>query len=97
MFITVRADGSVVNFDPPRSVITVPATGSFHSKGKYDVGFARAVTNCAATATTTEGWVGVVGVAMGVPSEHWVTIYTMDPASKQLVDLPFHLIVVCPK
>jgi hypothetical protein len=97
MFVTVEADGSVVSFSPKGSVVTVPI-GIGRPKGTYDIGFKREdMEGCAATATTADGWVGVVGVALGVPSANFVTIFTMDSASKQLVDLPFHLIVMCAK
>jgi hypothetical protein len=97
MFVTVRADGVVVSFFPKGAVTTVPI-GIGRPKGTYDIGFKREdMAGCAATATTTDGWAGVTGVALGVPYANFVTVFTMDPASKQLVDLPFHLIVMCPK
>jgi hypothetical protein len=97
VFLTVSANGQLLHFHPPGSVTTVPI-GIGRPTGKYDIGFRREdLTGCAATATTADGWVGVVGVALGVPSPNFVTIFTMDSASKQLVDLPFHLILMCPK
>src|SRR5215510_2402686 len=79
MWITMRADnvargtshaGIGVYFDPIGG----------RPKGQYILYFPREVASCAASGTTSEGWAGVVGVAVGTPSADLVTVFTMDPA-----------------
>ena len=41
--------------------------------------------------------IGIDCVAMGTRDEATVTVYTLSALDGQLVDLPFHLIVMCPK
>ena len=100
IFLTVDASGELISFSPARAVVVAPEVdlpGLPRTKGKYVIGFDRNVSDCAATATTGAGWVGVVGVAVGSPSAAFITVFVVDSASQQLVNLPFHLIVMCPK
>jgi hypothetical protein len=50
--------------------------------------FARDITSCAASVTTSDGFAGVVGIAMGTLDEATVTVYTVSAITGELVDLP---------
>jgi hypothetical protein len=97
MWATVTADYSITGRS--HSVITtrLPSIGG-RPTGTFEIYFGGVdITRCAASATTSDGWAGVTGVAMGTRDESTVTVYTLSALTAQLVDLPFHLIVMCPK
>jgi hypothetical protein len=96
MWVTVTADYTITSRSHSEITTRLPSIGG-RPKGTFEIFFARDITGCAATATTSDGWAGVTGVAMGTRDEATVTVYTLSALDGQLVDLPFHLIVMCPK
>jgi hypothetical protein len=86
---------AVINSDG--TVLRGRGVNPFHTikqgTGNYQVGFDRGVSNCAYTATTTNGAAGQTGVNPGNFSTD-IKVFTVNSAGTP-TDLAFHVIVAC--
>jgi hypothetical protein len=91
MWLTMNADGTLASASP-KTVQAVPPFG--RPAGTYVITFYRDLTGCAVTGTTSEGWVATVGVAV---DGFDLTVFVMNPLTGNLTDLPFSVMLMCPK
>ena len=84
---SVAADGTLLRSTPGIAIFA-------HSTGTTQMIFPLDTEACVATATTSEGWVGGIGVNQDGAV---IIVSTTNPASGALLSLPFNLVVHCPK
>lgn len=92
MWLTMSAEGLLLS-SSPRTVESVPP-GFGRPTGTYEIGFYRDLTGCAVTGTTSGGWAATVGVAV---DGFDLTVFVLNPLTGDLMDLPFSVMVMCPK
>jgi hypothetical protein len=92
----VNAEGKKVHGD--RDLLVGRAFGQ--PVGVYEVvvapGDVRPIQNCVAVASSAEGAVGTIGIEVAGNGD-WFRVYTTVGGGAALVDMPFYIVVHCPK